>query len=192
MDRLSTVDLLASFSSSYNNDEGCGRFYEPACQVSSVVVAASGRPGQTSSDGARPLNQPERCARKRVSIPARSPSASSPRGRYQRRDSSFYSRSSVALLVPAHSKVRRRSSALCGTALNSGQTPTRACSSSLTTSPVTRRLMPPRRRGAPAWWRQSGGHASADTRSGRATSQTECGRAAERAPPWPPSSRDDA
>jgi hypothetical protein len=53
---------------------------------------------------------------------------------YQRGDSPFYSRSSVAPSVPAHGRIRRRSSALLSTALTCGQTPVRACSSSLTTS----------------------------------------------------------
>ena len=110
-------------------------FYEPACQVSSLVVAACDRHRHTSNERAQPLQPARGGARERVSGATPSSSALSPRGQCQRGESSFYSRSRVALSVPAHNKVRRRSSALCGTALKSGQMPTRACSSSLTTSP---------------------------------------------------------
>ena len=175
--------LLNLLSCSHEHDDGYGRFYEPACQVSSLGVAASVHRRHTSSERAPPLH-PARGVRANgstaLAVVKRSWAVQAlPRG-----VSSFYSRSGVALRVPAHNEIRRRSSALCGTALTCGQTPTRACSSNLTTSPVTRRT--PRRR-HPPWLTRGAGRcaqASRDTRSGPATCQTRCGRDAEPVPPW--------
>jgi hypothetical protein len=86
--------------------------------------------------------------------------------------------------VPAHGKIRRRSSALCGTALTCGQLSTRACSSSLTTSPATE-PPPSLPYSLSRDLRDSDAYDSADTRPDPATSRTTCGPAAEPVPPSP-------
>ena len=74
--------LTSSFRSSFflQNDDACGRFYEPACQVSSLVVAASDLQRQTSSERAQAPQPARGCARERVFTPTVSSSALSPRG----------------------------------------------------------------------------------------------------------------
>jgi hypothetical protein len=57
---------LRSSLSSYRNDDGCGRSYEPACQVTPDLEAAPFRFGHTSSERALPLHPAKGCARERV------------------------------------------------------------------------------------------------------------------------------
>src|SRR5205807_8856317 len=106
-------------------------FYEADCQVPTRLEGATTFSKHTSSERAHPFNQP-RGAPANGSCLQRVVKLILPR-RNQRGDSPFYSRSSMARHAPAHRRIRRRSSALCGTALTCGQLSTRACSSSLTT-----------------------------------------------------------
>ena len=93
-------------------------------------------------------------------------------------------------VVPAHGRIRRRSSALFRTALTCGQTPMRACSSSLTTSRTYAGARTPVSATASATGAPPGCECVAvDSRPRRATSRTTC--APDDAPGrrWPPSFR---
>ena len=164
-------------------------FYEPACQVSSLVVAASYLQRQTSSERAQAPQPAGGCARERLF-----------------NSDSIVKRSIAARLIPARPLIllfalscgtlscRRTIRSEGGAALSVGRLsraakcPRALAPSSLTASPVTGRR--PRRPRSPLR-RESVEHAWLDTPPRRATSQTGCGRAAARAPPWPPSCRGD-